>query len=197
MIVFQKRLLSKYDPAVTTLVYYSIGTGFTVLVCAACSSQFTAGDFTFYGDKLTWIAVAYASVFATLFAYNATSWANKRLPPSITTVYNTLQPLGTVLLSYAVLATMPTPSELFGGLVISLGLMVTVYGRCEEEEEEHYQDYTPIFTTAVMSREESPMIPVITTDIEYSELRGDKGDREPSSLTPTASPIPGTGDKLV
>ena len=130
MIVHQKRLLTKYDPAVTTFVYYSIATLFTMTLCTIVSHHFTAEDFIFDGDALPWIAVAYASVFATLFAYNATSWANKRLSPSMTTAYNTLQPFDTVLLSFVILSIVPSPSEMAGGLIIAAGLAVTVYGRC-------------------------------------------------------------------
>ena len=130
MIVHQKRLLVKYDPAVTTFVYYSIATLFTMTLCMVVSYQFRAAEFIFNGDALPWIAVAYASVFATLFAYNATSWANKRLSPSMTTAYNTLQPFDTVLLSFILLAIIPSPSEMVGGLIIAAGLVVTVYGRC-------------------------------------------------------------------
>ena len=129
MVVFQKQLLLKYDPAVTTLVFYSIGTAFTILVFSVLSSQFSTEDLVFNGDTLPWIAVAYASVFATLFAYNALSWANKRLSPSVTTVYNTIQPFGTVVLSYIILAVTPTISELLGGFIIAVGLIITVNGR--------------------------------------------------------------------
>ena len=177
MIVFQKKLLKKYDPAVTTLVYYSIGTFFTIILCAVFSSYFVKEDFIFYGDQLAWIAVGYASTFATLFAYNATSWSNKRLTPSVTTVYNTLQPIGTVILSYLILSTTPTSAELIGGLVIVLGLIVTVHDKSDDDQrdlgpdgQEGYQDYVPIFTTAIQSPQEISENSFVATDIEYSQL---------------------------
>jgi drug/metabolite transporter (DMT)-like permease len=129
MIVFQKKLLVKYDPAFTTFVYYTIGTLMTVAVCTAQIPQFTSQDFAFNGNKLAWIAVAYAAVFATLFAYNASTWSGKRLPPSVTTVYSTLQPVGTAILSYLVLSVTPTVGEGVGGVVIAAGLVITVYSR--------------------------------------------------------------------
>ena len=141
MVVFQKQLLLKYDPAVTTLVFYSIGTVFTILVFSVLSSQFSTKDLIFNGDRLPWIAVAYASVFATLFAYNALSWANKRLSPSVTTVYNTIQPFGTVVLSYIILAITPTLPELLGGLIIAVGLIITVNGRCRLDNRSYSMVY--------------------------------------------------------
>ena len=180
MIVFQKKLLRKYDPAVTTLVYYSIGTFFTVILCAVFSLRFVKEDFIFYGDKLAWIAVGYASTFATLFAYNATSWSNKRLNPSVTTVYNTLQPIGTVILSYLILSTAPSSAELIGGLVIILGLIVTVHDKSDDDQQDvgpdsqvGYQDYVPIFTTAIHSPQDISENLFIAMDIEYSQLLGD------------------------
>ena len=177
MIVFQKKLLKKYDPAVTTLVYYSIGTFFTIILCAVFSSYFVKEDFIFYGDKLAWIAVGYASTFATLFAYNATSWSNKRLNPSVTTVYNTLQPIGTVILSYLILSTAPSSAELIGGLVIILGLIVTVHDKSDDDQQDvgpdsqvGYQDYVPIFTTAIHSPQDISENSFVATDIEYSQL---------------------------
>lgn len=229
MIVFQKNLLLKYDPAVTTLIYYSIGTFFTIIICAIYSSHFVMNDFIFYGHNLSWIAVGYASIFATLFAYNATSWSNKRLKPSVTTVYNTLQPFGTVLLSFLFLSTIPSGAELIGGFVIALGLVVTVHDRCDDDDqerrldsEEAYQDYMPVFTTAILSPEESSGNSLITTDIEYSQLKeenntptltekdeenerwdeigGEEGiqNRWKKPTTPTATPVdtPGGGKCL-
>lgn len=129
MIVFQKKLLVKYDPAFTTFVYYTIGTILTGAVCITQIPQFSSQDLNFDGNKLAWFAVAYAAVFATLFAYNASTWANKRLPPSVTTVYSTLQPVGTAILSYLILSVTPTIGEGVGGVVIAVGLVITVYSR--------------------------------------------------------------------
>jgi drug/metabolite transporter (DMT)-like permease len=129
LIVFQKSLLNKYEPAVVTYVYYSIGLIFTLLLCLIFHSQFTLKDFNFNGEKLPWLAVAYATLFTTLFALNVNSWSGKRLPPSVSTVYNTLQPVGTVILSYFLLNSVPNSSEWFGGIVASIGLIVTMYAR--------------------------------------------------------------------
>ena len=129
MIVFQKKLLVKYDPAFTTFVYYTIGTIMTIALCVTQIPQFSSQDFAFNGNKLAWIAVAYAAVFATLFAYNASTWSGKRLPPSVTTVYSTLQPLGTAILSYLILSVPPTIGEGVGGVVIAAGLVITIYSR--------------------------------------------------------------------
>jgi hypothetical protein len=64
-----------------------------------------------------------------VYAYNAFSWAGKRVSPAITTVYNTLQPVGTSVLSVIFLGTVITVPEIVGGVLVMSGLVITVYGR--------------------------------------------------------------------
>ena len=106
-----------------------IFTAITVLLAGAWFSRFDKGDFAFHGDIFPWIALAYACLFATVYAYNAFSWAGKRVSPAITTVYNTLQPVGTSVLSVIFMGTMVTVPEIIGGVLVMSGLVITVYGR--------------------------------------------------------------------
>lgn len=132
IIVFQKPMLNKYDPSVVTFTYYTVGTAITVLLTCAWESRFTAESFYFNNNILPWIGLMYATIFATLFAYNFYSWAGKRLSPSLTTVYCTLQPVGTVVLSFIVFGSVVTVPQAVGGLVVMIGLVVTVIGRARE-----------------------------------------------------------------
>jgi drug/metabolite transporter (DMT)-like permease len=95
-------------------------------------TRFVGSDFYFDGKMLPWLALTYATLFATLYAYNAYSWAGKRVSPAITTVYNTLQPVGTCVLSFIIMGTVVNIAEILGGLLVMLGLVVTVYGRQKE-----------------------------------------------------------------
>ena len=96
------------------------------------ATRFVASDFYFDGEVLPWLALTYATLFATLYAYNAYSWAGKRVSPAITTVYNTLQPVGTSLLSFIIMGTVVNIAEVLGGILVMGGLIVTVYGRHTE-----------------------------------------------------------------
>lgn len=129
LVVFAKPVLPRYSPQVTTLVYYSIGTVMTMILFAILSFTLTAGDLYFNGSLLPWLALAYASTFATVYTYNALSWGGRHLSPSITTVYSTFQPVGTMILSFIILAKMVTTPELIGGAMVILGLVITVYGQ--------------------------------------------------------------------
>jgi len=133
VVVFQKSILSKYEPQIVAFVFYGIGTLFTILLCLCWASRFSdAADFSFHSNLLPWLALVYATLFATLFAYNAISWSGKKLPPSITTVYSTLQPFGTVILSWLILKSSLTLNEGIGGTCVLVGLVATVIGRQRE-----------------------------------------------------------------
>jgi quinol-cytochrome oxidoreductase complex cytochrome b subunit len=95
-------------------------------------TRFVESDLYFNGVLLPWLGLGYATLFATLYAYNAYSWAGKRVSPAITTVYNTLQPVGTSLLSVFFLHHHIILPEILGGLLVMLGLIITVYGRQQE-----------------------------------------------------------------
>jgi drug/metabolite transporter (DMT)-like permease len=133
VIVFQKELVMKFDPSLVAFSYYTIGTAITIILCTVLHNQFSWSDFLFHGHLLPWLGLAYAAIFATLFAYNAYAWAGKILRPSVTTIYCTLQPVGTAVLSLFFLHQSPEVGELIGGIGVILGLFVTVYGNRDEE----------------------------------------------------------------
>jgi drug/metabolite transporter (DMT)-like permease len=95
-------------------------------------TRFVVSDIYFNGILLPWLGLGYATIFSTFYAYNAYSWAGKRVSPAITTVYNTLQPVGTSVLSVIFLHHTVTLPEIIGGLLVMLGLLITVYGRQQE-----------------------------------------------------------------
>lgn len=127
--VFQRVLLARYDSLLITFTYYSIGTGFTALLCVGWYSRFHSGSFDFDGATLPWIALFYAGVFASGMNYNIFTFVSKVLSPSIVTIYLTFQPVGTVILSLMILGYLVTLSQGIGGLLVCVGLVVTVYGR--------------------------------------------------------------------
>ena len=134
LIVFSKPILHKYPSPVVTVVFYSIGSFYTLLLCAAWAYSFKPEYFYFDGDVLSWVALAYAATFATLYPYNAFSWAGKYLTPSAITVYNTFQPVGTIVLSLLILGSVLTLPEGLGAAMVIVGLLVTVYGQRFEKK---------------------------------------------------------------
>lgn len=133
LMVFVKPMLSKYTPAVVTVTYYSIGGFYTLIITCGMAYSFVPNDFIFHSDLLPWLALAYAATFATLYPYNAFSWAGKRLPPGITTIYCTFQPVGTIILSFIILGVVITLPEGLGAFMVMVGLLVTVYSQQYEK----------------------------------------------------------------
>lgn len=133
--VFQRPMVMKYPTESVTYTYYGIGSLITVLTCIAWFQRFQISELYFDGNAFAWIALAYATIFATLFAYNAISWAVLRLPPGVVTTYSTLQPVGTAILSIIVWGRMITLPEVVGGIIVALGLILTVVGRQWEQQE--------------------------------------------------------------
>jgi drug/metabolite transporter (DMT)-like permease len=175
IIVFQKPLLSKYDPSLVTFVYYSIGGFVTLLLCAAWEFRFTKTSFYFDNNWMPWVGLAYASVFATLLAYNFYSWAGKKLAPSVTTVYCTLQPVGTALLSFIVFGTVVSYPQAVGGILVIAGLFVTVYGRqLEMKQLANQRDENEIDAADDSQNIKSPII--VSSAVVYSHLR--QGDTD-------------------
>ncbi|CAM9306113.1 unnamed protein product, partial [Ectocarpus fasciculatus] len=127
--VIQRPMVEKYPTSCVTFVYYGIGSFITVLVCVGWVQRFSTTDLYFDGQSFAWIALGYATLFATFFAYNAISWAVLRLPPGVVTAYSTLQPVGTVILSLIVWGRMVTLPEGVGGVLVAFGLIATVVGR--------------------------------------------------------------------
>jgi drug/metabolite transporter (DMT)-like permease len=141
IIVFQRPLLANYNPAFVTFVYYTVGTALTMLLCVAWQSRFTSSSFAFDGKLLPWLGIAYAAIFSTAFAYNAYSWASKKLYPTTITAYSTLQPVGTAILSLFVFGEVITLSEIVGGILVMLGLFIMIYGKNESPDDVNQTKY--------------------------------------------------------
>lgn len=156
LVVYSKPMVSQYPPAVVTLVYYSIGTVLTAILFSGFAFEFTKQDLIFHALPLPWIALAYACVFATVYNYNALSWAGRWLAPSTSTVYITFQPVGTILLSWIILGQIVTVSEGLGAALVAIGLMTTIWAQRREQlaaqslkayvmiDEEAHENYTPL-----------------------------------------------------
>ncbi len=96
--------------------------------------EMTIGDLGFKGDIFIWLGLLYACTFATLYPYNAYSYATTVLNPSITTVYCTWQPVGTIVLSYLILQEVVTLPQGLGALLVIGGLMITICAQRSKSE---------------------------------------------------------------
>lgn len=134
LIVLQKPLTVKYNTKVVTFVYYTVGTVFVLLVClgwVAAKGEVSPAFFALNYDETAWLVMMYSAALCTAFSYNAIGWASKLLSPSLTTLYCTIQPIGTILLSLVILNSMITVPEGVGTAMVIVGLFITVSGQYE------------------------------------------------------------------
>ena len=163
LIVFQKSILSKYKPAMVSFTYYSIGAIFTCFVCLIWGYHYKKSEWLFNNLILPWEALIYASLIATVFTFTSISWSAKKLPPSITTVYWTWQPVGTALLSYVILNEIIHLNEIVGGLLVAIGLIITLTGR--QHEIKIHRDYS-----SVAANDNPINTPMLTSQIDRNTL---------------------------
>ena len=163
LLVGVKPLLNKYQPAVVSCVYFSVATVATILLCLARIDTFPPGAFHFNNQYMPWVALVYAAVFTTLFAFIALSWGSKYLNPSASTAYFTFQPLGTIVLSAMILGSVVTLPEVIGGLMIITGLGITSAATILGSEEE-----TQMMSTEIDSNNHSMALGTELSEISES-----------------------------
>lgn len=183
-----KPLLNKYDSAVVSGMYFLVSTAaiLTVIVCRVDTTP--VSDFAFDNKLLPWLAVGYVAVFATMYAFSAINWGGKRLPPSVTTVFFTFQPVGTIVLSATLLGAAVTIPELLGGFLIILGLVITSFAQSkvqpvrvptdkeiEDEGLEIVQHRSGAFVE--LKSNSSSFNPMQSQGDSYSQLNGDCAQR--------------------
>lgn len=125
LLVAVKPLLNKYDPAVVSATYFLVTTLAIMIVVICRVDIIPPKDYAFGGKLLPWLAISYVAVFATMYSFSAINWGGKYLPPTVTTVFFTFQPVGTIILSATLLGAVMTLPEILGGLLIIAGLLVT------------------------------------------------------------------------
>ena len=139
LVGFQKPLLSKYDSQLLCAVYYGAGTCFAVsvyIIIVALPSiamidsivDFQFSDFYFDGSYVIWGCLGYGCVITTLFVYNAYTYASGLVAPSIVTIYSTILPAWTAIISFFVFNKPLSKAEALGGVMIALGLVLSVRG---------------------------------------------------------------------
>jgi uncharacterized membrane protein len=197
IIVFQRPLLRKYQPSLLTFIYYSIGSLITVLLCICWEFRFSLDMFYFQGMYLPWVALAYAAIFATLINYNMYSYVGKVLSPSIITIYSTVQPISTAILSLLFLDSVVTLSEVVGGALVILGLVLTVYGRHRELalSQAKYPSLRQIMDRDPTDQSSKTIIPFSRRSWD-GDLEGPSSLHSPSDASDCESGVPNHADRL-
>lgn len=131
LITIQRHSLQEddYHPAAFTATYYAIGTLLTlvsfVFKIGTDSGMPTARQ-VFVPSAIVWVGLLYASIFATTYPFNAFSYAGKFLSAGVVSVHLALQPIFTSALSFMFLGIPVTVAEVFGGLLVIIGLLISL-----------------------------------------------------------------------
>ncbi len=136
-LVYQKPILAKYHSTLVTLLYYTVGTAFTsiTIFCYSLWTNLSSSSMILDAAVFPWLGITYVVVFSTLFAWNAFSYAGKYLSPSLCTVFMSLQPVFTAIMMYLVYNQVLTTPQYFGAVLVIGGMVVTVKGSDQENEE--------------------------------------------------------------
>ena len=139
LLVVVKPLLNKYDSAVVSGMYFIVSC-MAITVLVFCRIDIIPPmDFVFDNQALAWLALLYVAIFATMYSFSAINWGGKHLPPTVTTVFFTFQPVGTIILSAMLLGAVVTIPEVLGGLLIIAGLIVTSVAQYKAPRQQQQQ----------------------------------------------------------
>jgi drug/metabolite transporter (DMT)-like permease len=135
-ILLLKPLYGRYHPTVLAAYNYTVGAVFMVVTAVVLRH-----DRHYWHLTTSDIAVlAYAILVCSSFNYAVMTWANKFIEGTVFSLYGGLQPIFTAVLAYFVLGEQPALSNLYGGLLICLGLMLTSYSQSQSGKEEVDQE---------------------------------------------------------
>ena len=138
--VVVKPLLNKYDSAVVSGMYFIVSC-MAITVLVFCRIDIIPPmDFVFDNQALAWLALLYVAIFATMYSFSAINWGGKHLPPTVTAVFFTFQPVGTIILSAMLLGAVVTIPEVLGGLLIIAGLIVTSVAQYKSPRQQALSD---------------------------------------------------------
>jgi drug/metabolite transporter (DMT)-like permease len=123
-----KPMLQRYDSIVLVAWAYVFGAGFiliSVLTCATSSSDW-------HFSHVAAGAIVYSALFSSALAYGLMAWVNQRSTPLVVSAFYPVQPVVTVLLSWAVLGQKPSSFYYIGGLFVVAGLFTLLWTKSVE-----------------------------------------------------------------
>lgn len=145
LLVGQKFVNEKYNPLLTTAIYYTAGTTFSLPIYISVmllSDDFIQAEKNFSMNVI--LVLLYGSIFVIIFNYVALTFISKKSGPSIPSASMMLQPPFTYLLGNYLLGKQVSGGmmEIVGGVGIVIGLIVTVLPLTNSNTSNISSDYT-------------------------------------------------------
>jgi drug/metabolite transporter (DMT)-like permease len=126
-ILLLKPLYGRYHPTVLAAYNYTVGGFFMVVTAIVLRHE----SHYWHLSSSDMAVLAYAILICSSMNYAIMTWANKYMEGTVFSLYGGLQPIFTAILAYCVLGERPALSNLYGGLLIFLGLMFTSYSQSQ------------------------------------------------------------------
>ena len=96
------------------------GTAAVLLILLALATRASMTGFS----PINFVWLVALAVFPQIIGHSSFNWALKYLPASFVSIALLGEPLGSVLLAMAILQESPVPLEIFGGVLILLGILI-------------------------------------------------------------------------
>ncbi|MEM7775011.1 MAG: DMT family transporter [Pseudomonadota bacterium] len=117
--VFSRASISQHGPLFVTALAMIVGVVALFPIASLQSGFLTFPNFSFEG----WIAVLFLGTFAGAIQFSLFTWALRWLPPTVTVLYLTLNPLAATVLGFVLLSESVETNVLNGLLLVLLGIV--------------------------------------------------------------------------
>eukprot|EP01023_Acetabularia_acetabulum_P004560 TRINITY_DN11930_c0_g1_i1.p1 TRINITY_DN11930_c0_g1~~TRINITY_DN11930_c0_g1_i1.p1 ORF type:complete len:476 (-),score=49.93 TRINITY_DN11930_c0_g1_i1:308-1735(-) len=134
--VYMNRVKDRYPAFTMTSWYYVVCTilcFFSCLQLQGWNAGLLLGDIASFSIE-TWGVLAYAIIFATVYNFSASSYANQRMPTSVAAAYQTLQPFFVAMIGIFFMGKEITVQEVGAAGIIVVGLYLCVTANTQPEE---------------------------------------------------------------
>ena len=93
-------------------------------------------------DRMAWFALAFCVVFASAFTHGIYAWASKRVAPTTVSVFITVEPITTTVVSLAIAQTgLPNATEAACAGIVAIGVVLVLRGG--DAQGQHYEPVSP------------------------------------------------------
>lgn len=154
-LVFQQPLLQALPPVQVTGMVYGIA-GLTMLTATVLQTlltkilvplvapskigQFPSPLWSLSADNTAWLALGFCVLFASAFTHGIYSWATKKVAATTVSVFITVEPLTTTLVSLAITRSgLPGVGEMVCAGVLAIGVMLVLLGGPTQVRREDYE----------------------------------------------------------
>ena len=135
-LVFQQPLLQSIPPVQVTSMLYLIAGTITFFLTVGRSIAFHLGSsevtppyWLLSHDPTAWLALAFCVIFASAFTHGVYSWASKRVAPTTVSVFLTVEPITTTLVSLALTQSgLPSLTEAACAATVAVGVLLVLRG---------------------------------------------------------------------